>query len=170
MSARVEMIGVVTKRLLWALVGLVSVLLLMFFLSPHVFGRYPILPVVMLIGMTGGFISLQRRLKTLGEDDIDLLRRSIPYTLLSPFVGGLLAVVLYFMFIAGLLGGDLFPSFSPDPHATDRGPGLHVIFEVSSENPKDYAKLFFWSFLAGFSESFVVDIIGRFDDKGRNTV
>jgi hypothetical protein len=80
---------------------------------------------------------------------------------LSPFVGGIFASVLYLVFLSGLLADSVFPHFTYDESAGVDN--LARLFHMRSQDPADYAKLFFWSFVAGFSEMFVVNIIERFD-------
>ena len=122
--------------------------------------------VVFLCGAIGGFISLQRRLKSFEHEDLVLLARSWIYVLLSPLVGSILASLLFFLFIAGLLQGDLFPDFMDT--TTGEG-GLSTLFDVRGKNHADYAKIIFWCFLAGFSESFVTNIISRFETSADQT-
>lgn len=123
------------------------------------------------LGALGSFVSLQRRLKSLADDDLILLSESLLGAWLSPIVGGVLAAVLYCLFISGLLSGELFPTFCEavntkysDPFYNTCLPStFKMLLECQADAPADYGKLFFWSFLAGFSEKFVVDIIGQFD-------
>jgi hypothetical protein len=123
----------------------------------------------------------------MSEDDLTLLANSWVYVCLSPLVGGILAVVVYILFISELLAGDLFPHFVSDSSlqtggvtdaangltamttnstqtatAANQTKGLSVIFEIHG-NAADYGKMMFWSFLAGFSERFATDIINRFE-------
>lgn len=112
-------------------------------------------------GVVGGFVGLQRRLKSMAEDDLVLLATSWVYICLSPLVGGILAVVLYVLFISTLVSGDLFPSFVPDRPDSPTG-NFSEIFAVHGK-AVDYAKMMFWSFVAGFSERFVTDIVSRFE-------
>ena len=121
------------------------------------------LPTVLLFGALGAFVSLQRRLKSLSEEDLLLLRESITYTWLAPLAGAMLAGVLYLVFVGQVLTGPLFPEFNSDSDAVEKAVGLAKLFQIESASPVDYAKLLFWSFLAGFSESFVTDILGRFE-------
>lgn len=116
-------------------------------------------------GIIGGFVGLQRRLKIMSEDDLTLLANSWVYVCLSPLVGGILAVVLYVLFISTLISGDLFPKFIPDTKelCTEAKKGFSAIFAVHGESV-DYAKMMFWSFVAGFSERFVTDIISKFEN------
>jgi hypothetical protein len=128
------------------------------------------------VGMIGGFVGLQRRLRSLPEEDLTLLAHSWVHVCLSPLVGGILAVVTYVLFVSGLLAGDLFPTFVADipqaglaagadgaAHAHPQG--LGKIFAIHGEGPADYAKMLFWCFLAGFSERFATDIMGRFESR-----
>lgn len=117
---------------------------------------------VMLCGALGGFVSVQRRLKKLASEDLVLLARSWVYVLLSPLVGAILASLLFFLFVSGLLDGDLFPDFiSGGGESTNVG--ILSLFAVYGQNHTDYAKLIFWCFLAGYSETFVTNIISNFE-------
>ena len=134
----------------------------------------------LLMGIIGGFVGLQRRLKHLSDDDLSLLANSWVYVLLSPLVGGVLAVIIYILFISGLLQGDLFPDFAADESrpslpTDEKSPvikepvttsnNLSSLFAIHGVTYKDYAKLAFWCFLAGFSEKFVTNIISQFESK-----
>ena len=101
------------------------------------------------------------------QADRRLSRRPTHGTGLAPSAGAVLAGVLYLLFISGLVAGELFPEF-PKNNSTDDATGLARLFGVYSEDPADYAKLLFWSFMSGFSESFVSNIIGRFESKGQD--
>ncbi len=117
------------------------------------------------VGVIGGFVGLQRRLKSLSDDDLTLLAHSWVYVCLSPLVGGILAVVVYVLFVSGLLAGDLFTCFAADPDsngAATASTGLAKIFAIHGD-AEDYAKMLFWSFVAGFSERFATDIISRLE-------
>lgn len=120
-------------------------------------------------GIIGGFVGLQRRLKDLSNQDLTLLANSWIYICLSPLVGGVLAVVLYVLFISGLLSGDMFPVFQRDYCGTCSGTinSFKVIFCIRGDEG-DYAKMLFWSFVAGFSERFVTDIISKFENSATN--
>jgi hypothetical protein len=127
--------------------------------------QYPIpTPVaIFFVGFVGGFVGLQRRLKALPDDDLTLLANSWTYILLSPLAGAILAELVYVVFVSGLLQGDMFPSFHPDAVTQPASYSLKTLFEVHCEAPADYAKVIFWSFLAGFSEKFATNIIGQFE-------
>ena len=168
LSEKQEMIRIISNRLFMALLLLLLIAVLVGFLTfrfgDSIVGATNFM--VLLCGAIGGFISLQRRLKSFEHDDLALLARSWIYVLLSPLVGGILALLLFFLFMAGLLQGDLFPGFK---ETEDMNSGLGTLFEVRGNNHTDYAKLIFWCFLAGFSESFVTNIISRFETSADQT-
>lgn len=113
-------------------------------------------------GLIGGFVGLQRRLKELTVTDLELIAASWIYTCLSPLVGGMLALLLYVLFLSGLLSGDLFPHFEADENL-ENITSFTSIFNQHGSSYKEYAKLIFWCFIAGFSERFVTDVISRFE-------
>lgn len=122
---------------------------------------------VFCVGLLGGFVGLQRRLKQLPEEDLELLGRSWVYISLSPLVGGILAVLTYILFISELLSGELFPSFTVEQGTASEGP--NILFKARGVTSTDYAKLIFWCFLAGFSERFVIDIVSQFESRATDS-
>lgn len=149
----------VTRRLFIALIILYGLSLTAAALLRESVYIVPLL--VFASGVIGGFVGLQRRLKELTLFDLELIAASWVYTGLSPLVGGVLAFLLFILFLSGLISGDLFPVFLPDSDSTSKG--FMAIFEQHGEGYKEYAKLLFWSFMAGFSEHFVTDVISRFE-------
>jgi hypothetical protein len=164
MSPRVDLIKIVSLRLLIALFSVSGFTIA--FLAVSMWRKSdvaftPCLPV--LTGAIGGLVGLQRRLKRLTSDDLELLASSPLYIYLSPFVGGLLAMLLFFLFLSGLVESKLFPHFVPDPHPDpDHAGNLFSLFDMGGEPSSEYAKLIFWSFVAGFSEKFVTNFISQF--------
>lgn len=198
-----ELIRIVSNRLFAALFTLMLITICGGYLvwSGHSLSTGATNWMVILCGAIGGFISLQRRLKHFPSEDLLLLARSWVYVLLSPLVGGILALLLYFLFLSGLLEGDLFPNFDtidalkqtaaaaittsteatavnstvantlnlnnaivPGTVNSDVSrTGLTVLFQAQGVGYKDYAKLVFWCFVAGYSESFVTNIISHFE-------
>lgn len=161
-TERRELVLVASRKLLFALCAFTLVILgvLAITLDPN--KRAYIFPTVVLAGFIGALVALQRRLKVLPIGDLRLVAESRVFFLLAPFSGGLLASVLYLLFMSGLLAGELFPAFKQDDSIESKNGFFHLL-HMHSEEAKDYAKLLFWSFVAGFSEKFVVDIIGRFE-------
>ncbi len=165
MNEKLETIRTISNRLARALMILVCIFIpgaIYAYLNPNsVVVSTPMTAFV--VGVIGGFVGLQRRLKKMSDDDLTLLANSWVYVCLSPLVGGILAVVTYVLFISGLLAGDLFPSFTADSDvSTEKAEGLSVIFAIHGE-PSDYGKMIVWAFIAGFSERFATDIISHFE-------
>ena len=149
----------VSRRLFLALTVLSVIVLLIVGLATE--ARFVVLNVVVGSGMIGGFVGLQRRLKDLTPDDLRLIDASWVYTALSPLVGGILALLLYVLFLSQLVSGQLFPSFDADPGSLPNSFGS--VLKQHGHTYQDYAKLAFWSFVAGYSEHFVTDVISRFE-------
>lgn len=165
MVGRVELIKTISGRLFIALIVLLSAIVIAIFLAPR---NIQLIFVVGLAGVIGGFVGLQRRVKTFEHDDLHLLASSWLYTALAPVVGGVLAMFLYILFLSGLLAGDLFPSF--EENADVLGHGFETIFEQHGRGFADYSKLIIWAFIGGFSEKFVVDVIGRFETSAKQQI
>jgi phosphate/sulfate permease len=164
MNENLQNIRKISNRLAIALCTLIILIILGGFLALTT--NFVTAPVAAFAaGIIGGFVGLQRRLKTMSQNDLELLANSWVYVCLSPVVGGVLAVVLYILFISTLVSGDLFPAFEAISHAGDEhvNKGFAEIFNVEG-GTVDYAKMMFWSFVAGFSERFVTDIISKFDN------
>jgi hypothetical protein len=116
---------------------------------------------VLYAGMLGGFISALRRMQSIKDDsDSVFVIQDIAGTefwlSLSPILGAVFAVVALLFFASGQLGGTVFPAFN------DLGLGAWSFWtKLLPKAPEDYAKLFLWSFIAGFAERLVPDMIDR---------
>ena len=156
---RIELIQRASKRLAIAL----GVLMLLAFVLSFVRGvtsYVSVIYIAMPAGMIGGFVGLQRRLKHMSIQDLELIARSWLYTGLAPLVGGILASLLFVLFLSGLLRSDLFPTFVS---GTTTDPTLFTaLLNTKAAGVSDFAKMIFWAFVAGYSERFVTDIIGQF--------
>ena len=126
----------------------------------------PAVIVAIAVGVLGGLISLYRRLPGLQLEELRLLNSSRLFTLLTPFVGGLLAGLLYIIFIAEIVVSDLFPAFTFEqmtPAGEPKAPPVSAfadLFQVRAKEGQDYAKLIVWCFVAGLSEKFVTNMLG----------
>jgi len=113
-------------------------------------------------GLLGGFVSIQQRIKRFGDEELELLSRSWFQVLLIPIYGGIFALVLYLGFLSNIVQGPLFPSFAgpsfsqPIPTSKDIAAFFGQTYPATGA---DLAKLLFWSFVAGFSERFVPQIL-----------
>jgi hypothetical protein len=117
---------------------------------------------VVYAGMMGGFISSQRRMQMVPTDgdalsNFNTLENGRYFLWFAPLTGAVFSVVLMILFMSGLVKGGLFPEFA------DTG----LMPKVA---PKDYALLFFWSFIAGFAEQFVPDALNHFISRGQEAI
>jgi hypothetical protein len=137
---------------------------------------------VFLIGNVGGYVSVHRGLGELNDAEIVELSSSWWAIVVPSFVGGVLALAMYFLFLSNILAGELFPKFEPHNSVVREGllnvdeqlfscrsakahEGVLSLVDQSAKTMADYAKLFFWSFVAGFNQKYVVDIINSVKTK-----
>ncbi|MCI5227536.1 MAG: hypothetical protein D3918_12965 [Candidatus Electrothrix sp. AX2] len=121
-------------------------------------------PIVFVFGLVGGFVSIQQRLPSIEGDELKMLSKSWYFVLLIPVNGGIFAVVLMLMFLSGLVEGAMFPTFKQFLFDTGNPlklkESIQIWFQYSLPvSGPDLGKLLFWSFVAGFSERFVPQII-----------
>ena len=159
---RIDLVRGVSRRLLLAMLVLIAAVVCAVVVALWaVEAPSPSVLIVFLAGQIGGYVGLQRRIKKLSTEDLELLATSWVYTVLSPLIGGILAVALYLIFISGLITGELFPVFVADSQAPD-DESIRMLFAHHGEKYGDYAKLLVWSFVAGYSEKFVINVISSF--------
>lgn len=122
---------------------------------------------VFFFGLIGGFVSMQQRLPKTPLNELKQLSSSWVSITLVPINGGIFAIVLMLMFAGKIIQGQLFPIY-PD---ADTFPitSVETLYKwIKNAYPAtgvDTAKLLFWSFVAGFSERFVPQIIQRTTEK-----
>lgn len=177
---REQKIRSVKKKLFWALLslGVCAVVLNKCTVStPTVVTASTALMGMM--GMMGAVLSIGRRMLPVSSQNITESDPVIKATQfdnggtslwLSVLVGGVSALVLYFLMVAGLsqLGPEILPQFIANcqdttcckPH--DLGNYYHAMLP---DSPKSFAKLLCFSFLAGFAEKFVPDVLDRMASK-----
>ena len=109
------------------------------------------------VGMAGAFgasfsmmISLRQRLADSSFDDLKL-NRSILMVLARVLIGTGAGFLLFFFVKSGLLGGEAFPVLG-----TEIGENA-----LKSMSAADFAKLFIWSFIAGFSEKLIPNLLAK---------
>ena len=116
---------------------------------------------VALLGSAGGTANAYRRLQRLQATDRSL-REKVPATLavlqvyLSPVTGAVFALVLYVLFLAGLLQGDLFPHFAC---AAEPFTSFGRFADCGPSTNSDVAMALVWAFVAGFGEHFVPNVL-----------
>jgi hypothetical protein len=150
---RQKNLQIVTKKLVSLTLAPLSVLFVGAYLAKDFLytgkGETYLVFLVFLAGLTGGFVSIQQRLPSIRNDELKMLSESWQSTLLIPINGGIFAIILMLMFLSGLVEGEMFPKLNDWFNETAPVDGASV------------AKLLFWSFVAGFSERFVPQIISK---------
>lgn len=166
--SRMERLHLLTRRLI-----ILTGIALVFFVA--LFGitlllkyRLMISWLVFICGIIGGFVSIQQRVKNIADDELELLCGSWFQILLVPIFGAVFSLVLYCIFLSGLLNSDIFPRFyfpQPLPSGPDSDFVVRVLRETYPSTGPDLAKLIFWSFVAGFAERLVPQIITNITNK-----
>ena len=158
-----KMMLVISKRLLiFAAISLIFSTV-MFGITYYYGNRFMISWFAFQCGILGGFVSIQQRMKNIDSDELKLLSESWATILVIPIYGGIFSLLLYLLILSGLIEGNLFPKFYMPQF--DFPPTTENIKEfLNSTYPMsgaDFAKFAFWSFVAGFSERFVPQIISK---------
>jgi hypothetical protein len=131
---------------------------------------------VMVAGAGGGFVSSLRRLYSFEDifprrEYVRLFQKLnfyvIAYSLVPPVVGTIGAIIVYLLFAAGVLKGDLFPEFRcAEGHTCTDFHGFVAYWAPADAQAN--AKAIIWGFIAGFSERFVPDILNRLGSENAN--
>jgi len=167
-QARAANILAVTRRLI-LMTGAGLVCLVGIFALTLIFGqRFPVSWACFGCGLIGGFVSMQQRLKKIADPELSLLATSWFQVVLIPVYGGIFALVLYVGFLSEVVNGKLFPVFYVPPfHSPPVNADIGVFLaQTVPASGADLAKLLFWSFIAGFSERFIPQILGK-AERGR---
>ncbi len=165
---RILNIHTLTKRLIIMTVVVVLIFGALFSLSYYFNQRFMMTWAGFLCGIIGGFVSIQQRIKSVSDDELRLLTNSWFQILLIPVFGGVFALVLYSLFLSEIISGSVFPAFyiPEPPNSVPDSAFMIEIFTKSYPNTgQDFAKFLFWSFVAGFSERFVPQVISSIASK-----
>jgi hypothetical protein len=125
------------------------------------------LTMVIIAGLFGGAFSMLQRVQSpiMSDDPLGnllALRTAKREILLSPILGAVGALVLYCIFDAKLLTGELFPKmYEVEHHVKGSLPFSDYLSQAGPLAGVDHAKLLVWSFLAGFSERLLPDALDR---------
>lgn len=133
-------------------------------------GRIPVeMAIVMIVifsGAVGGLVSMQQRYQSVPSegdqiDSVSELAHGFLTTFTPLFSGAIFALILFFLIVAGMLQGGLFPSMQGA--GTDKASSFIDFMRTAIPSTvADYGKLVIWSFVAGFAERFVPDTLTRF--------
>jgi hypothetical protein len=153
----------VTRRLILMTAAVLAFVVTLFGVTLVFGGRFLISWACFGCGLLGGFVSIQQRLSNLDDEALELLAASWFQIVLIPVYGGLFALALYLGFLSGIVSGGAFPTFAiPAFHEPPTTADLQAFFSNAyPATGSDLAKLLFWSIVAGFSERFVPQIIGK---------
>lgn len=119
---------------------------------------------VFMAGTIGGVANNYRRLYLLPTDaavltDSDASRLLTIQLYISPWIGGIFAVVMYGIFAAGALQGELFPEFQAiNERFTTASAFADLLVPATNI---DAAKAILWAFVAGFAELLVPNFIDK---------
>jgi hypothetical protein len=153
----------ITKRLVALTAAALGVIAALGYLGHFLQARTYLGLYVFTAGLIGGFVSIQQRLPKIGLDELRELSGSWLSAVLIPINGGIFAIVLHLMFLGEILQGSLFPRYHHPPIVTDSvlASFQHWLMDTIPIDGQSLAKLFFWSFVAGFSERLVPQIIRK---------
>jgi zinc transporter ZupT len=124
-------------------------------------------------GCMGASISLRIRI---GTDDKVLQEtgRSVVDTLMPILYGAIMAGLTYLLFMSGILSGNegegllttnLFPTFDVDLVDLKTEGVVKAFLGSRPATLPDLGKLLVWCFLAGYSEKFVIGILGKLEHR-----
>lgn len=153
-----------------SMLGLVFMLVIIDRCFKH--SGFSFLPALFGLGVAGAFVSVLRRLQqAIGNDsdpDIskDLSALENEKLWISLVTGGVFSILLYFLLSSGvgqnLISNTLIPQFccsETSNCAPLRGDSFLTVNLPATA--RDFAKCIVWSFLAGFSEKLVPDVLDR---------
>ena len=158
---REELIGITHIKLVkstLAIGGFIIALLFIFSFTNGTSSMPFVMPIVLLAGVLGGFISIQQRLPSIDEEELKSITKNNYSIFLIPLNSGVFAIVLMLMFSGGIIQGELFPKY-PEIDISSMDELYYWLKCGFPESGQDMAKLFFWSFVSGFNERFVPQII-----------
>ncbi|MBI3879433.1 MAG: hypothetical protein HY301_05140 [Verrucomicrobia bacterium] len=148
-------------------IAIAIVIVVLAMVAATLMAKYEMVPwitVLFVAGTVGGVVNNFNRIQklptaTIRKPSVMVERLVTIQIYVSPFVGGVFAMVLYTMFMCGFVQGSLFPSFQDvnDPFTSFAD---FAAFTDPATNV-DCAKALLWAFIAGFSEGLVPNFISK---------
>lgn len=168
------LLQILKRRLIWILI-LVD-LFVVYFAKCSAGSPLTILVMVAAMGTMGAVLSIGRRMLPVSSQDVtdsDPVIRATQFDhgrtgiYLSIVVGTSFALVLYMLMVAGLsnISDVMMPEFV-EVEPGDRRSIAHYFEGFMPVDTVSFAKLLCWSFVAGFAEKFVPDILDRMSKSG----
>ena len=174
---REEMISGLMRTLGTILLG--TFLLIFAWLNYSSSLNWPEVPLIMMVafsGMAGAFASILQRIQkfkassSFEQDDTLIMLSALDYGRLGVYFalisGVVFSTALFLVFASQILKGPFFPEiFTPKDNISG---GLPFSLFAAATNPVngiEYAKLLVWSFLSGFAERMVPDVLDRIAKK-----
>jgi hypothetical protein len=173
-DARDGYVAELRKTLLISLIVIVGGFWL--FVNSAVSQNAPLYVVIVASGMLGALISIFRRLQASVasapaielSSDLSALAHEKRMMVLSMLAGAVFAIILYALLVAGMsdvLGTSVVPQFTDARAGTSGLDFGKFVNEVGPRDGASYAKVIVWSFIAGFFEQFVPDVLDRIAKK-----
>jgi hypothetical protein len=157
-----------TRRLIILAAVSLAIIGIIFGINLFLSQKFMVSWLCLMCGILGGFVSIQQRLPKVSGEELSLLSGSWFQVLLIPIYGGIFSLVLYVIFLSGIISGHFFPAFSIPPIPETGVDSAYIKNFITNTYPAsgtDLAKLIVWCFIAGFSERFVPQIITNVADK-----
>jgi hypothetical protein len=151
----------VVSRRLFIITAFILLLTVLVFVLPLIGERFFVSWFCFGVAVLGGFVSVQQRLKTVSDEELHLLSTSWGQVILYPLVAGIFGLLVYVLTMSGLIQGALFPNYSiPNfPARVTDATFRSFLLTTYPASGEDFAKLVIWTFIAGFSERFVPDVL-----------
>lgn len=127
--------------------------------------RYPISWFIIVVALVGSLVNEPFRAD---KANVTPTHGLFTYSIWKGAVAVVFAFLLYLLFMSGLVSGDVFPTFSyiEVGNGGDYVSMEEFLIKVKPASYKDVAKVLVWSFIAGYSERFVPNLISRVIDTG----
>ncbi len=127
-------------------------------------GILPWTTLIFVAGTVGGVVNSFRRIQSLTltkarQAGVMAEKLIVIQIYLSPFVGGIFAMVLYVIFMSGFVQGVLFPAFAAVESPFTTFESFAALAMPATNN--DMAKALLWAFVAGFTEGLVPNFITK---------